>query len=148
MKIYIDVCCLNRPFDDQTQDRIRLETEAVVLVLEHVEDGEWDLIGSDVMRFEIGRIQDTIRRRRAETLFDAIKRNIRLDDSVVSRARELERLGIPGFDSLHVACAEKAGADVLLTTDDRLVRQAARSAKVLGVSVRNPVEWLREEKKS
>jgi hypothetical protein len=73
MKIYIDVCCLNRPFDDQTQDRIRLETEAVVLVLEHVEDGEWDLIGSDVMRFEIGRIQDTIRRRRAETLFDAIR---------------------------------------------------------------------------
>jgi hypothetical protein len=24
MKIYLDVCCLNRPFDDQMQDRVRL----------------------------------------------------------------------------------------------------------------------------
>jgi predicted nucleic acid-binding protein len=148
MKIYLDVCCLNRPFDDQTQDRIRLETEAVILVLEHVEEGDWELVGSDVMRFEIGQIKDSTRRRRVETLFYTVKRNIRLDESIVSRARELERLGISGFDSLHLACAEKAGADILLTTDDRLIRLAARSAKVIGVSVRNPVEWLREEKKS
>ena len=24
MKIYMDVCCLNRPFDDQNQNRVRV----------------------------------------------------------------------------------------------------------------------------
>ena len=33
-KIYLDVCCLNRPFDAQSQPRIRLETEVTTEVLE------------------------------------------------------------------------------------------------------------------
>jgi hypothetical protein len=28
MKIYLDNCCFNRPFDDQGQIRIKIETEA------------------------------------------------------------------------------------------------------------------------
>ncbi|MGH2585054.1 MAG: hypothetical protein ACRDJE_09075 [Dehalococcoidia bacterium] len=31
MRIYFDVCCLNRPFDDQRQERVRLETEALLI---------------------------------------------------------------------------------------------------------------------
>jgi len=38
--VYLDVCCLNRPFDDQTQDRIHLESEAVLLILKHIENEE------------------------------------------------------------------------------------------------------------
>lgn len=49
IRIYLDACCLNRPFDDQTHDRIRLEAEAVLLILSHVEAGQWQLIGSEVM---------------------------------------------------------------------------------------------------
>ncbi len=33
MKIYLDVCCFNRPFDDQTQEKIHLEAEAVFIIL-------------------------------------------------------------------------------------------------------------------
>ncbi|UKO99081.1 hypothetical protein [Nostoc sp. UHCC 0870] len=44
--IYLDVCCLNRPFDDQTQERILLETEAVRIILAHCQIGEWQLLGS------------------------------------------------------------------------------------------------------
>lgn len=36
-KIYLDTCCLNRPFDDQTQERIRLESEAVLAILSRIE---------------------------------------------------------------------------------------------------------------
>lgn len=56
-RIYLDACCLNRPFDDQTQDRIRLEAEAVLLILAHIEAGDWDMIGSEALEFEIGQIQ-------------------------------------------------------------------------------------------
>jgi hypothetical protein len=37
LRIYLDICYLNRPFDDQRQDRIRLESEAVPLILERGE---------------------------------------------------------------------------------------------------------------
>jgi hypothetical protein len=52
--VYLDACCQNRPFDDQTQDRIRLESEAVLLVMGHIDRGEWRWIGSDVLDFGIG----------------------------------------------------------------------------------------------
>jgi hypothetical protein len=55
MRVYLDVCCLNRPFDDQTQDRIRLEAEAVTLILGHFEAKEWDWIGSDAVNLEIAQ---------------------------------------------------------------------------------------------
>ena len=36
-RIYLDVCCLNRPFDDQNQPRIRLESEAILIILAQYE---------------------------------------------------------------------------------------------------------------
>jgi hypothetical protein len=48
-RIYLDVCCLNRPFDDQTQDRVHLEAEAVILILTHCQAGEWEWISSEAV---------------------------------------------------------------------------------------------------
>ena len=48
LRIYLDVCCLNRPFDGQRQDRIRLESEAVLLILGYCEAGTWQWISSAV----------------------------------------------------------------------------------------------------
>ena len=61
MLIYLDVCCLNRPFDDQTQDRIRLETKAVLLILERCHAGEWRLLGSEAVDYGISRIPNVDR---------------------------------------------------------------------------------------
>jgi hypothetical protein len=43
MRIYLDVCCLSRPFDNQSQERVRLESEAVLMILHRIETGEWYL---------------------------------------------------------------------------------------------------------
>ena len=51
-RIYLDACCLNRPFDDQSQDRIRLESEAIVLILNRAERTELDWISSSVLVYE------------------------------------------------------------------------------------------------
>lgn len=56
MKIYMDVCCLNRPFDDQSQDRIFLETEAILAILSRCRKGEWALATSDVVEYELSRL--------------------------------------------------------------------------------------------
>ena len=64
MRIYLDVCCLNRPFDDQTQDRIHLESEAVILILKRVRSGNWEWISSEAVDFEVRQTPDAERRRR------------------------------------------------------------------------------------
>jgi hypothetical protein len=61
MRIYLDVCCYNRHFDDQTQDRIRLETEAVTAILARADHGEWELVGSTVHQMEVREMPDTER---------------------------------------------------------------------------------------
>ena len=56
VRVYLDVCCFNRPFDDSRQDRVRLEAEAVKAIMRRIETGEWEGVASPVIRFEIGQM--------------------------------------------------------------------------------------------
>jgi predicted nucleic acid-binding protein len=142
-RIYLDACCLNRPFDDQSQDRIRLEAEAVILILAHIESGEWSWIGSEILLYEIEQTPDQERRARVLLLTKLVKHTILVGDEEVHRAEELEALGLSGYDALHLACAEAGRADVLLTTDMHFEKIAARSGERLQLAVKNPLVWLK-----
>ena len=143
-KIYFDTCCLNRPFDDQTQERIRLESEAVLAILARIEKGEWSWIGSDVLTDEIERTPDTQKLSRARLLSGFIQENVEIGQTEEQRAKELQKEGFQLFDSLHLACAESAKADVFLSTDDRLLKLAKRISKQLHIRVENPLLWVEE----
>lgn len=108
----MDVCCLNRPFDDQTQQRIHLETEAVLLILEHCQSGDWQLLDSEVIHFEIERIPDEERRQKVALLVSLAGSVIRLSERVIQRAATLEARSISAVDALHLACAEEGDADI------------------------------------
>lgn len=144
IRLYLDTCCLNRPFDDQGQDRIRLESEAVLNVLERVAAGEWVMIGSDALDAETAAIRNPERRRRVQVLASTASEHVHFHQHLTQRAQVLERMGFRGYDSLHIACAEAAGAGILLTTDDAFVRRARRLQHDLRVRVANPVTWLKE----
>src|SRR5438067_228498 len=109
-KIYLDVCCLNRPFDDQTQDRIRLEAEAVLLILGHLEAGTWQWISSEAVQLEIEQTPDLERRTRVKLLTISAHQMVRVEQAEIDRAQQLEALGVHSFDALHLACAESGGA--------------------------------------
>ena len=143
-KIYLDVCCWNRPFDDQTQARVHLEAEAVLAVVSEIEGGQLQLLHSEVVDLEIANAPDLKRRERLQALIPRRHRYVRHEQRMSSRALELEQRGFSGIDALHLACAESAGADVLLTTDDLLLRLAARHEKVLRVRVANPLAWMQD----
>ncbi len=145
MRIYLDVCCLNRPFDDQTQDRIRLEAEGVVLILLRVHAGSLRWVSSDVVEHEIALTPDGSRRARVTLLAQSAGERIAVEDVDGQRGADLEAVGFGAFDALHLACAERAGVDVFLTTDDKLVRLASRRAGSLRVAVKNPLAWILEE---
>ena len=68
-----------------------------------------------------------------------------LDDLAIQRANELEAVGYGAFDALHLSTAEAGNAEVLLTTDDRFIKRAARAVGSPRIRVLNPVEWLREQ---
>jgi predicted nucleic acid-binding protein len=144
IKIYLDTCCLNRPFDDQTQERIRLESEAVLAILSRIEKGEWEWIGSEVLMDEIEQTPDSQKLSRARLLSDFIKDSVVVDESVAKRAEKLQKEGFKVFDSLHIACAETSEADVFLSTDDRLLKLAKRISNRLHVRVVNPLAWIEE----
>lgn len=143
-KIYFDTCCLNRPFDDQTQVRVRLEAEAVLAILARIENGEWNWAGSDVLADEIDQTPDTQKLSRTKLLSGFIQENIEIGEKEEQRAKELQVEGFQVFDALHIACAESAKADVFLSTDDRLIKLAKRISNQLMVRIENPLVWVEE----
>jgi predicted nucleic acid-binding protein len=144
MKIYLDVCCLNRPFDDQTQDRIRLESEAVLTILSRCQSGEWQLVGSQVIEFEISKIPDGERRQKVSILARLAGLKVPTDEGVRRCAVELQNLGFKPVDALHISSAEKGNTDVFLTTDDNLLRKASQKDIMIKVKVANPLKWFTE----
>jgi hypothetical protein len=89
-------------------------------------------------------MSDQERLRRVRAMLADCDRSIDLEEGDVARAEELEALGFGDFDALHLACAERGGAAVFLTTDDRLLRRASRHAGEMHLRVMNPVSWLSE----
>ena len=144
MNIYLDVSCLNRPFDDQQQTRIRLEAEAVTLIFEQIDAGRWRQVSSQMAEIEIAAMPDPERRRRVGSLLPSRKERVSLTKGMYRRATELERLGFKPADALHVAAAEALKADVLLSCDDRLCRRGGRFRSKLRVRVADPLSWLEE----
>ena len=143
-KIYLDTCCLNRPFDDQTQTRIRLEAEAVLAILAQIENGEWDWVGSDVLKDEVEQIPDTQKLSRVSLFLDFVVEAINIGEKEIERAKKLKKKGFQLFDALHIACAESAKVDIFLSTDDRLLKLAKRLSNYLEVRVENPLIWVTE----
>src|SRR5438105_12201433 len=119
MRLYLDVSCFNRPFDDQRQDRIRLEAEAIAVILQRIDNGQWTQISSGMAEIEISAISDEERRRRVRALLPPLDDIMELTEAMFNRAAVLERLGFKAADALHVAAAEAGQADALLSCDDR-----------------------------
>ena len=144
LKIYLDACCLNRPFDDQSQPRVRLETEAISLILEKLHEREWIWIGSEILLYEISQNRDLERRQRVQLFASQAHQVIETNDQILRDAEKLEELGFDPYDAVHLASAENAKVDVFLTTDDKIVKIASRNKKLLPFLVENPVKWLEE----
>ena len=62
--IYMDNCCFNRPFDDPSSDSVRLEGEAVLMIIDRCERNIWNCCSSDVLYDEIDRMDDLVKKKR------------------------------------------------------------------------------------
>jgi predicted nucleic acid-binding protein len=122
--IYVDVCALSRPFDDQGFMRIRLETEAVSLILSKTKEGYFRLLVSSAHDLEIRAIDDAVERIKLQTILSEIGEPIKGNLSKIrARAEELVRVGFGVADAAHVAFAESYGAE-FITCDDKLIKKS------------------------
>ena len=145
MIIYLDVCCLNRPFDDQSQNRVRLEAEAVLSILEMAAARQLEIVSSDIIDDEFAEMSDHERREKVGLLLTVVSTRISLTNGIERRAVQLQKWGLMPLDALHLAAAESARADYFLTTDDNLLRKATRHQADLKVKVENPAKWIIQE---
>jgi hypothetical protein len=144
VRVFLDVCCLNRPFDDQRQVRINLEATAVLHIVQQIQDGRHEMISSDSLVLETSRNTDVERRARVMQLLELAVMKVEIGPEEAQRANDLAARGFGAFDALHIACAESGSSDVFLTTDDALLRRARRYAATIRVRVVNPVTWMAE----
>lgn len=91
--VYLDACCLNRPFDDLSQHRIRQESEAVLAILERCRSGQYQLLSSDAIDKEMSASSDIERQARVAALVSLATNRIETEDLIRSRAKELSEMG-------------------------------------------------------
>jgi predicted nucleic acid-binding protein len=143
MKLYLDTCCYNRPYDDQTQERIHLEGEAVLAIVNKQGQNN-EIIGSLVLDFETEQIENIEKQEKVRNFYEqTIDKKIGYNINILKRVKELsEQTKIRTFDRFHLSFAENAGVDVLLTTDDKF--EKACSKLNLKIKVMNPLNFLLE----
>ncbi|MCL1862286.1 MAG: PIN domain-containing protein [Defluviitaleaceae bacterium] len=143
LRLYLDTCCFNRPFDRIYQDKIRFECDAVLTIIKNCDDGIVNILKSDILDEEIGRIPDLVKRLKVLMLYSSATSHIEINKEIINRAKHFQQFSsIKPFDALHLATAEYANADAFLTTDKKLLNLAWKSdAKI---KVLNPTVWLME----
>lgn len=125
-----------------SSERVRLEADAIAAVLSMAEARRVELAGSDYLDFEVGQTPDRERALRVAELVKLVAVKAPTSPSLAQRARELGNRGLRGLDALHIASAEAVEADLLVTTDDRMLRAAKRASAKVGVRVVGPIEAL------
>ena len=134
MRIYLDCCCLQRPFDDQTQPRIKVEAEAVLAILASVQAGDVSLLSSEALHYEVNRIPDDGRRSEVKAVLALANEYLEITQGAELLAESLESSGIFPMDAIHLALASTADADFFCTCDDKLLRKC-RAMSELGCNV-------------
>jgi predicted nucleic acid-binding protein len=142
MSIYLDMNVYNRPFDDQSQVRIRLETIAIFSILQKIKNKKLKLIWSFMIEYENSLNPYDDVRQEIEMAASLAFKNITPDETILSAAKELESKGVKPRDSIHLACALKGKAEYFLTCDDKLIKRA--SALNMNIKIINPLRFIED----
>lgn len=140
MKIYLDNCCYNRPFDDQSQIKIHLEAQAKLYIQDKIKEGIYDLVWSYILDYENGKNPYEEKRlaiapwRRIASSFISEE-----TEDILTFAESLTLKGIKTYDALHISCAVAAECDYFLTTDKKLLNTLIQDIRIV-----NPIVFLDE----
>lgn len=143
LKLYLDNCCYNRPFDDLRQEKNNLEAQAIKLIIDKYWKDEFEIYTSDALVIEMNSIKDQIKKAKVLEVYNKLNLiNIPFSNNIIKRASELRKYNIKNMDSLHIAYAESSNIDYFITTDKLLINASSRAN--LNVKVINPISFIME----
>lgn len=142
MLLYLDNCCFNRPYDDQSHSLIYLETQAKLYIQEKIAGGQHDLVWSYILQFENDQNPHIAHKREIAKWKSLSKHWVLATDDIIANAKQYQTFGLHAKDALHCACAVKANADFFLTTDKQLIKKASA---IGGLKVINPLRFIEED---
>jgi predicted nucleic acid-binding protein len=142
MKIYLDACCFCRPFDDLTQTRNYVESEAILALVKMATASEWVIASSEMIDIELIQISDIEKFDNVVDFYGKANDFLVITDEIKQCASEFQKHSIKTYDSIHLALAEENQYDIFLTTDDDFLRAAQKLP--LHIQVKNPRVWLME----
>lgn len=146
MKIYLDLCAIQRPLDTSNQVRIVLESEAVLGIIAFCDLGQAELLSSEALLYEGEESSLPVRKEHTLSVLAKAKDILIVTEKETSRAAEIMQVGVRPLDALHIALAETGNADYFCTCDDKLLRNA-KKVKNLAAQVVNPVDLIQEIEK-
>jgi predicted nucleic acid-binding protein len=141
LKIYLDNCCYNRPFDDLTNEKNALEAKAIEDIISKTVDKKVKIYNSAAIEYELSGISEGNKKNQVEDLYDLLDLEyVEHSQEIENRVDELEKQNVRHMDAYHIAYSEKANVDYLITTDKQMLNAGKKSdAKI---KIINPVELI------
>ena len=137
MLIYLDNCSFNRPFDDQTQLKISLESQAKLFIQQGIQSGRFKLLWSYILEFENKKNPFEVRRDSIYSWKELAVSHIAQSEDILLLGESLMKRGIKMYDALHVACAYFGGCDCLITVDKGLLNKP-----ISEILVQSPIDFV------
>ena len=142
MRIYLDNCSFNRPFDEQNQIRIKIETDAKLYIQELIKNKRIELVWSYILEYEnscnpFEERKDQILKWKKYSSYKILE-----NENIIKNAENIFKLNIKSKDSLHIACAIESKCDYFITTDDFLLK---KSDEITLVKIVSPPLFVEKE---
>ena len=137
IRIYLDNCCYNRPFDDQSQIKVRLETDAKLHIQELVKDRKLELVWSFILDYENSFNPFADKRGRIQAWRNLAVHHCGYSTQVAEKTKLLMQFGLKQADASHIACAILSQANYFITTDKRVLNK-----NVFEIQIVNPMTFI------
>jgi len=145
IRIYLDNCAYNRPFDDKGQLAVRMEADAKLKIQSDIRDGVYELVWSYMNEYENDE-NPYDEKREAIGIWEYIAACICLpDEKILERGKQMQDIGIRPKDALNLACAIESGCQYFITTDKFLLKKARLISET---GVINPIDFIRNEERN
>ncbi len=139
MRVYLDNCCFNRPFDDQSSLTIRLETEAKLSIQEQIKEGKLTLGWSYILDYE-NQANPFLERRFEIEAWKILADAFTLETpEILANMKQIINYGLKSLDALHIASAISLKCDYFLTVDKGILK---KSFYISDIKILSPIDFI------
>ena len=139
MRIYLDHCTFNRPFDDQKSIKIQLETSAKLYIQDQIKKEKYDLVWSYMSDLENNNNPNIENKISIQIWENIAKIKCRSSKNILEMGKKIINYGVRPNDALHIACALETQCEYFITTDTGLINKNIENIQII-----NPIDFVRK----